>query len=265
MMITKTTKTDIKNKNLKSSDKQEFNEDYLSPNNLKSQGDLSFIQNFDKMDSKEMYSMLISSKQENLSTEKDFNIVVDEINNFIYKMNNIGNDAKLEKQEIIEYFKNYSTSSQEIYYWLLNNQNNSNSIFLLGYFNYYGIETNNDYKKAFNLFINASEKNCILAQYFVGKCYQYGFGAVKSEKFAFKYFEKVANKNYAMGQLEIGICYKFGIGVKEDHNKAFELFKQSAEGGYSKGIMLLGYCYKNGLELKLIDKKHLNYTKVLQI
>ena len=34
----------------------------------------------------------------------------------------------------------------------LNNQNNSNSIFLLGYFNYRGIETSEDLSKVFKLY-----------------------------------------------------------------------------------------------------------------
>jgi TPR repeat protein len=45
---------------------------------------------------------------------------------------------------------------------------NSSSIFLLGFFNFYGIETSKDNEKVINLFINASEKDFILAQYFIG-------------------------------------------------------------------------------------------------
>jgi TPR repeat protein len=292
VMTTKTAKTDIKNENLKLSDKQEFNEDHLSPNNLEPQGDLSqLIQNFDKMNTKEIDSMVISNKQENLSTEKDFNIIVDEINDFIIKLSNKGNTLNSVREQVIECFNNYNTSLQEIYNWLLNNQNSSNSIFLLGYFYYFGIETNKDYKKAFNLFIRASEENHILAQYFIAFCYKNGYGTEKNEKLAFEYFEKVANKNYAMGQLEIGICYKYesginkdlnmafywyekaanngniiatqnlgnyykdGIGVKKDYNKAFKLYKQSAEGGYSGGIMALGYCYSNGIGTKIDEQK----------
>jgi len=58
-------------------------------------------------------------------------------------------------------------NSQEIYNWLLINQNNSDSIFLLGYFNFTGIETSEDKRKAFNLFISASEQNHSLARHYM--------------------------------------------------------------------------------------------------
>ena len=67
------------------------------------------------------------------------------------------------KQGVLDYFNDHSIDLQEIYNCILNNQNNSNSIFLLGYFNYSGIGIYENYKEAFNLFINASDQNHILA------------------------------------------------------------------------------------------------------
>ncbi|PKB99441.1 hypothetical protein RhiirA5_84559 [Rhizophagus irregularis] len=64
------------------SNEQELNETSLSTNNSELQGQL--IQNFDKMIIKEIGPMAISSKQENHSTEKDFNIMVDD--NWSYVM-----------------------------------------------------------------------------------------------------------------------------------------------------------------------------------
>src|SRR5581483_11849383 len=107
--------------------------------------------------------------------------VVDEINAIIFRLFNKGVENNLIKQQVIEDFNNHNIKPQEIYNWLLNNQNSSNSIFLLGYFNYYGIETSKN-NEAFNLFINASEKNHILAQTFVGDCYFYGYETIKNEK-----------------------------------------------------------------------------------
>ncbi|GET03179.1 kinase-like domain-containing protein [Rhizophagus clarus] len=239
---------------------------------------------------KEIDSMTISCIQENLSIEKDFNVIVGKINDLIYELLNEACEFILVKQKVIKYFSDHIINTKDTYNWLLNNQISTNSIFLLGYFNFHGIITSENNKKAFNLFIIASEKNHILAQYFVGRCYENGYGTIKNEKLAFEYCEKAANKNYAIAQTVIGyfyekgtgikadlkmafywcekaanngnavalhnlgIFYKNGIGIKMDYNKAFELFKQSAEGGDVSGITMLGNCYYGGIGTK-IDKQ----------
>ncbi|EXX77289.1 uncharacterized protein OCT59_024135 [Rhizophagus irregularis] len=246
------TKTDVIVKNHQMLNEQELNEASLINNNSKLYRDLisQFIQNFDKLNIKEIDPMIILSKQENF----DFNIIIDEINDFIYKLRDKGINWKLEKKQIIEYFNNHNLNSQEFYNWLINNQNSSNSIFILGYFNYREIVTSLNYKKGFNLFINSSEKNHILAQLFVGYCYFYGYGIIKNEKLAFDYFEKASNNGNIVAIYELGLCYKNGEGIEKDYNKAFKLFKQSAEGKFPSGIMMLGYCHSNGVGTK-IDKQ----------
>ncbi|GES99846.1 kinase-like domain-containing protein [Rhizophagus clarus] len=153
------------------------------------------------------------------------------------------------------------------------------------------IETNEDNKKAFDLFINASKLGHTLAQFYVGLCYETGRGVGKDEKLAFKYYEKIANLGCASGFLKTGYFYNFGIGITinkqkaielyqqaanlgnnsaqynlalmyqngngvyKDYDKAFELFKQSAEGGNSDGIMMLGYCYNNGIGTNINKRK----------
>ncbi|GBC22469.2 kinase-like domain-containing protein [Rhizophagus irregularis DAOM 181602=DAOM 197198] len=271
------------------SNEQVLNET-LSTNNSELQEDLSQLtQNFDKINIKEIDPMAILSKQENHLMEKDFNMIADEMNDFITELNIKGIEQKSKKQ-VIEYFYNHNINSQEFYNWLLNNQNASDSIFILGYFNYYGIIANKNKEKAFNLFIDELEKNNILAQHFIGHCYFYGHGTMKNNKLAIEYYEKVANKNLSYGQLNLGYCYRNGIGikkdlekafywyekaanngnviatynlgncygdgfgVKKDHNKAFELYKQSAKVGHLSGIMMLGYCYDKGIGT-IIDKQ----------
>src|SRR5207248_2739692 len=139
--------------------------------------------------------------------------------------------------------------------------------------------TGRNNNKAFELFINASKKSHILAQYFVRLCYEFGNETAKNEKLAFEYYEKVANEDCAAGvvnlsyfyynsigvkkdlivavywykkaaslgnnmaQCNLALMYKSGEGINKDYDKAFELFKQSAEGDYSEGILQLAYCY----------------------
>jgi TPR repeat protein len=277
-------KTDVMIKNSLLLNEQKINEISLSPNNSESRGELTkLIQNFN--------NIVVLNEQEKLSSEKDFVIIVDKINDLIFKLYNKGIERKLVGEQVIEYLNNYNISSQDIYDWLSNNKNNSNSIFLLGYFNYRGIETSMSDEETFNLFIYASEKNHILAQSFVAECYKNGYGTIKNEKLAFKYFKIVANENFTHGQLYFGYCYEYGIGINKDfkkafywyekasnngniiamqslgifykygmgveknHNKAFELIKQSAEEGNLLGITSLGNCYHDSIGTEIDYQK----------
>ena len=213
-----------------------------------SHGELSqLIKNFHNMNANEIEFAKPTSEQitsENISSEKDLRKIVGEIVTFIFELSNKGID--LARKHTLEYFSNNNINSKEIYNWLLNNQNDSDSIFLLGCFHYYGIETIINYEKAFSLFINLSEQNHTLAQYFAGECYYYGYGVTKNEKLAFEYYEKVANKDYAAGQLDVGYCYKNGVGIEKDFKMAAKWYEKAAKNGNIIAMKNLGLLYENG-------------------
>src|SRR5438034_2850482 len=71
------------------------------------------IQYFDKINIKEIIKSTILP-------ENDLEIVVDEINEFIFELTNKGIKTGLRKQQVIDYFNDYNTNSKEIYNWLLN-------------------------------------------------------------------------------------------------------------------------------------------------
>src|SRR4051794_8559320 len=141
-------------------------------------------------------SIKSSSKQIiNNLPENDFNIIV-------YEMADLFNKSSKEGQnwKILNYLNNHNITSQEIYSWLLNNQDDSNAIFLLGVFNYLGIETSVNEQKAFDLYL------------------------------------KAATLGNVLGISELGNCYKEGIGICIDNQKAFELHQKAASSGNAAGI-----------------------------
>jgi hypothetical protein len=200
---------------------------------------------------------------QNILPEIDLGIKVNEITEFIMKDLNKRLELPL-TYKVLDYIDNQNIKPQEIYDWLCNNQNyNSNSSFLLGIFNYYGIATSEDCGKAFNLFMNASNQGHIMAQFFAGRCYGFGFGTKRNEELAFEYYKKVADKDCAMGQLYFGWCYDYDYGIcKKDPKLAFYWYEKSANNGNIRAMYNLGHCYKEGHGIeKDIDKAIYWYKK----
>ncbi|GES99832.1 kinase-like domain-containing protein [Rhizophagus clarus] len=261
------TKTNIVTKdyqtglNIQSSliNEQKFSPANNNTDNSSLHGEMSqIIQNFDKMNTKEIISTILTNENNN-SSEKSTR--VNDIVNYLFKIANERKDSLGAKniKNILDYFNDNSINPQEIYDWLLINQNNSDSIFLLGYFNFFGIETSKDNKKAFYLFIKVSEKDHILAQFYVGLCYQFGYGTTIDKKLAFKYYEKLANMGYASGLSKIGYFYNNGIGITVNRQKAIELYQQAANLGHSRAQFNLALMYENG---EGIDE---NYEKAIEL
>ncbi|RIA82399.1 kinase-like domain-containing protein [Glomus cerebriforme] len=160
-------------------------------------------------------------------------------------------------QSILNHLNNHNVKLQEIYNWLINNQDNSNSIVLLGVFNYFGIETEIDKQKAFELYKKAANLENIFGINNLGNCYLHGIGTSVDKRKAFELFQKSANLENACGINNLGCYYKNGIGTNVDKRKAFELFQKAANLGNVSGINNLGYCYDDGIGTK-IDKQKAN-------
>src|ERR1043166_1849712 len=114
-----------------------------------------------------------SSETEDINKNTlDLSIAIDELLNLILKEINEGKVKKVIKQHVLNYINNQKiTNLQEIYQWLLNNQNNLNSAYLLGYFNYHGIETDINMQNAFKLFQKAAKLGNSVAQYDIASMY----------------------------------------------------------------------------------------------
>ncbi|EXX72086.1 uncharacterized protein OCT59_023609 [Rhizophagus irregularis] len=205
----------------------------LNTNNLLN----DIVQNFDKINIKEVEPTNIF--------EGDLNIITDELINFIF--NELNDDEELLKFHVLNYIYNQKINMQKIYNWLLNNQHNSNSICLLGYFNYHGIEVGVNKQRALELFQKAAELENNVAQLHLVNIYIYGKSAFKNYNEAFKLSNKLAEKGIPNAINNLGWCYEHGIGVDANGEKAFELYQKAADLGSSDGISNLGLCYDKGI------------------
>ena len=199
------------------------------------------IQNFGKRNIKE-----IEPTTKNIIFEGDLSIVINESVNLIFKELNKGEDRKIIKQHILNYINNHKIILQEVYNWLLNNQNNSNSIYLLGYFNYHGIETIINKQKAFELYQKASELENSVAQLDLADMYIYGKGVDKDYNKAFELYKKSAEYEHSYGIIGLGYCYFNGIGTSINKQKAFELYQKAADLGNNVAQHNLALMYQHG-------------------
>src|SRR5205085_2070585 len=107
--------------------------------------------------------------------EQQFSILFDELINIHYKDLNEGKEVNIRNQHIFDYFNNQNITSHKAYNWLSKNQYDSNSIYLLGYFNSQGIGTSIDKQKAFELYQKAANLgNHRIAQYNLSRMYRLG-------------------------------------------------------------------------------------------
>ncbi|PKK73448.1 kinase-like protein [Rhizophagus irregularis] len=224
---------------------------HISINNSLVGGELS--QNFNEITTGSLKSS--SRKTSVLPEEENPNVIINELIDFIFTITE-KKELTLIKQNIIDYFDKNELDSLKIYKQLLDYQNDVDSIVLLGYFYYIGIETSKNYEKAFQLFKYASNissnsasrqtKSYILANYYVGICYHKGYGITKNEKLAIEYFNEVANKDFAAGQLNVGYCYCTGIGIVKDLKWAAYWYQKAADSGNILATYNLGLLYLNG-------------------
>ncbi|RGB39523.1 kinase-like domain-containing protein [Rhizophagus diaphanus] len=185
----------------------------------------------------------------NNHNNSNFSIMVDEITNLPNKTGD-----EVEKREILNYLGNHNVTLKEIYNWLLKDQDNPKSITLFGSFNYFGIGTDIDERKAFELYQKAADLGNTDGINNLGYCYDVGIGTKFDKRKAFELYQKTADLGDADGINNLGYCYQYGTGTDIDEKKAFELYRKAAGLGNATGINNLGYCYENGIGTE-IDRR----------
>lgn len=112
---------------------------------------------------------------------------------------------------------------------------------------YYGKNgVSQDYKKAFDLYLQAAEKGHAGAQNMCGHMYYTGKGTTQDYVKAASWQQKSAIQGNMYAQYNIGLSYEKGNGVKQDYTDAFYWYKKSAEQGDVDAQFRVGYCYDMG-------------------
>ncbi|GBB83985.1 hypothetical protein RclHR1_10630003 [Rhizophagus clarus] len=218
-----------------------------SANNITNDSKYEFsriIQNFHKIDIEETEP---TTQNINENMYEGLSFIIDELADIYFKAANEGKEQNVRKQQILDYINDYEINLQEINKCLLNTQNNSNSIFLLGYFTFYGIGTNINKPKAFELYKKAAKLENMTAQLVLAEIYIHGKGPKKDNVLAFDLTKKLAEKEYLAGINLLGYCYGCGVGTDINMVKAFELYKKAADLGNSIAQYNIGLLYQYGL------------------
>ncbi|GBC20328.2 kinase-like domain-containing protein [Rhizophagus irregularis DAOM 181602=DAOM 197198] len=210
-------------------------------------------QNFCKIDIKEI-EPTIQNINKNVF-EEDLSLMIDKLFSLIFNGTNKGREEKAIKQQFFDCINNHKINIQEIYYWLQKNITCSNSIYLLGYFNYHGIGIDINKKYAFELFQKAAELENIVAQFELANMCMDGDGVDQNYEKALELSKKLTEGKYPCGINLLGYCYKMGIGTEVDSQKAFKLYESVANLENLHGICNLGVCYENGIGTEINEQK----------
>ncbi|CAG8770880.1 22991_t:CDS:2, partial [Racocetra persica] len=150
--------------------------------------------------------------------------------------------------------KNYISDNGEtednILNWLYLNKNEPKYICLRGIFYMWGIGTKEGKEssiKVLDLFLDAANRNDVVAQYFAGRCYEVGWDTKKNMREAIKWYNKATKNGCAAAERILGdYCYKC-----QEYSKAFTLLKSAVDNGNIMAMHNLGLCYKFGHGVKI--------------
>ncbi len=143
--------------------------------------------------------------------------------------------------------------------WLERDKGNSDAIYELGMLYFDGKTVEQDYSKAFELFLQSAEMKHEKAQFMVGKCYMRGVGISENSVKGVKWFKMSADQGNSYAQNVLGECYLNGNGVRKNRPKASGWFIKAVKQGDIRAKFNLGICYYNGFGVTKNRKEALNY------
>ncbi|KAF0536902.1 calmodulin-dependent protein kinase [Gigaspora margarita] len=211
--------------------------------------DITEHDNFDIFD-RSRFEEFITNVLGNINFDIELDATVfgqDEMTLFVYNLystfNKLFNEGKSVKDIIINYISQNNKSNEEVFQWLLENNNHPRNTCLLGLFYRWNIGTNEDSMEFFNLFVAAANKGDANAQYFVGRCYAEGLGGIgKDKRKAIEWYTTATDNQCAAAEHMLGEYYY----KLRRYNKAFHHLKRATENGNYKALNTLGLCYQRG-------------------
>ncbi|CAB4423111.1 unnamed protein product [Rhizophagus irregularis] len=196
--------------------------------------------------------------------ECDFNIIIDQIMDFLLNKKNFAFDKSKRIQVMIE---NYITAKYYTGICYLNGmgieksnvkafkyfeqlfkeaeENYVNGMVMLGYCYINGIGTEINKKKWYwNLnkaifWIKRSAKESINGKDILNTLYTYSRNVEKDDKNSFLHVKKEVEKGDKEAIYNLGKYYEYRVGGKVNKDKAFELYKQAADNEFLEAISLL--------------------------
>ncbi|GBC32812.2 kinase-like domain-containing protein [Rhizophagus irregularis DAOM 181602=DAOM 197198] len=217
--ITKTTENHQTESNLQSTstDGQNFNPINIDTSNINNSlhGEMSqIIENFDKINTKEMKAVNLFIKV----SEQDHALA----KYYVGLCYQFGRGTVVDEKLAFEYYEKIANKGHAI------------GLFKCGYFYHNGIGISVNYQKAFELYQQAANLGDSTAQNNLGVMYENGIGISVNYQKAFELYQQAANLGDSAAQNNLGVMYENGNGVNKDHDKAFKLYHKAANSGNSE-------------------------------
>ncbi|CAG8603512.1 1952_t:CDS:2 [Cetraspora pellucida] len=194
------------------------------------------------------------------------------LNNLFILQFNIQGISEITSSSIVQCIRNSIINNgkypPEVFNLYYNNQFRFCFTGIIGFFYEYGIGTNVDYYKAFDMYKKAADEfrftyslnkndyflitddllksNQFIGLISLGILYIYGKGVLVNKQKAFQLFLKSVVRGSILGQCYIGDCYHYGYGVNVDHSQSFDWYFKSAKDGNARAQNAIGYSYQLG-------------------
>ncbi|CAB4392655.1 unnamed protein product [Rhizophagus irregularis] len=184
------------------------------------------------------------------------------LNEIIIAYINYNNKGETRNFNFDKVLRKYESKSKEIFNYLLSNPNIQHHKVMIGKFYNEGFGcSKDDYNKALEWYIEASQQNDINGHYEVGHFYFCEGNYVKT----LEYINLAINNGLNIALSFLAYCYKFGYaGLETDYIKAFELYKTLSEKGFIPSQYELAKCYNNSIGTQEDKNEALKWYKLYQ-